>query len=229
MLKYFSADIQKKDLTTEVTGLNELESKDLTVPGDISSAAFFIVGALIVKGSRLVIREVGMNPTRTGVIEVLKRMGADIRVTDLKEGLEPVGDIEVRYSDLKGTVVEENEVPLLIDEIPVLAIAACMAEGQTLIKGIKELKVKETDRVRSITENLSKMGVRVEEEENSLIIPGSSGGFGVAELDSFGDHRIAMSAATAALASDGECIIRNTTCADTSYPNFLDDLHRVTG
>ena len=229
MLKYFSADIEKKDLSTEVMGLKELVPKDLVVPGDISSAAFFIVGALIVKGSRLLIRKVGMNPTRTGVIGVLQRMGADIRVMDLEEGLEPVGDLEVRYSDLKGTVVEEKEVPLLIDEIPVLAIAACMAEGQTVIKGITELRVKETDRVRSITENLSRMGVRVEEEGNSLIIPGRSGRFAAAELDSFGDHRIAMSAAIAALASDGECVIRNTACADTSYPNFLDDLHRVTG
>ena len=229
MLKYFSADIEKKDLSTEVMGLKELVPKDLVVPGDISSAAFFIVGALIVKGSRLLIRKVGMNPTRTGVIGVLQRMGAGIRVMDLEEGLEPVGDLEVRYSDLKGTVVEEKEVPLLIDEIPVLAIAACMAEGQTVIKGITELRVKETDRVRSITENLSRMGVRVEEEGNSLIIPGRSGRFAAAELDSFGDHRIAMSAAIAALASDGECVIRNTACADTSYPNFLDDLHRVTG
>jgi 3-phosphoshikimate 1-carboxyvinyltransferase len=229
MMKYFSADIRRDGLLTEVQGLKELISKDLVVPGDISSAAFFMVGALIVHGSHLVIREVGMNPTRTGIIEVLKRMGADIRVLDLREGLEPAGDLEVRHSDLKGTVVEEDEVPLLIDEIPILAVAACMAEGETVIKGIKELKVKETDRVKSVTENLFQMGIRAEEENNSLIIPGKSAELAAAELDSFGDHRIAMSSAIAALVSDGECVILNTACTDTSYPNFLGDLHKVTG
>ena len=227
MLEYFSADIRRKGLRTEITGLKELAPKDLEVPGDISSAAFFIVGALLVKDSCIIMRNVGLNPARSGVIDVLKRMGALIRVVDRQDNYEPSGDLEARHSRLKGTVVEEEEIPLLIDEIPVLAVAACMAEGETVIKGIKELKVKETDRVKSITENFSRLGIQVKEENNSLIIPGSAGKMNAAELDSFGDHRIAMSMAIAAMVSDGDCLIRDTACVDTSYPGFLADLEKV--
>ncbi len=227
ILEYFSADIRRKGLTTEISGPGELVPGDLEIPADISSAAFFIAGALIVKGSRLIIRNVGLNPTRIGVINVLKRMGGSIRILDLREGIEPAGDLEVRYSQLKATVVEEEEVPLLIDEIPIIAVASAMAEGTTVIKGVRELKVKETDRVRSIRENLSRMGIDAVEENGSLIIPGSSGRIRAAGLDSFGDHRIAMSMAIAALVSDGDCLIRDTACVATSYPGFLGDLEKV--
>ncbi|MBD3426197.1 MAG: 3-phosphoshikimate 1-carboxyvinyltransferase [Candidatus Omnitrophica bacterium] len=230
MMEYFCADISRKGLTTEIRGLDELVPRDLVIPGDISSASFFIVGALIVEGSRLVIRNVGMNPTRTGIVDVLKRMGADLKVLDVNKEIEPAGDIEVRSSSLKGTVVEEREIPLLIDEIPILALAAARAQGDTLIKGTGELKVKETDRVRSVTENLSRLGISIEEKEDSLVIHGRSGAnISAAELDSFGDHRIAMSCAIAGLVSDGECLIRNTSCADISYPNFLRDLQTLAG
>ena len=154
MLDYFSADIEKEGLVTKVTGKNELCAKDLTIPGDISSAAFFIVAALLVEGSELIIKGVGVNSTRIGIINVLKRMGAAIEIINEKDDYEPIADIEIKYSNLKATQVEENEIPLLIDEIPVIALAASRAEGKTIIKGIKELKVKETDRVKSIIDNL---------------------------------------------------------------------------
>jgi 3-phosphoshikimate 1-carboxyvinyltransferase len=228
MLEYFSAGIKRKGLSTEVRGLEELASRDMVVPGDISSAAFFIVAALIVKGSKLLLRNVGLNPTRTGIINVLKRMGGKINVLDCRDGVEPEGDIEVQYSDLRGTVVEEKEIPLLIDEIPVLAVAASLAEGDTVVKGIKELKVKETDRVKTVKDNLSLMGVRAGEDNNSLKITGRAAALSASELNSYGDHRIAMSMAVAALASDGTCLIRDTSCAETSYPGFLRDLEKVT-
>ena len=227
MMEYFSADITRKGLTTEITGLKELVPGDLEIPGDISSTAFFMVGALLVRDSRLIIRNVGLNPTRTGVVNVLRRMGGAIQVLDCREGFEPYGDLEIRHSRLKGTVVEAEEVPLLIDEIPILAVAAVMAEGTTVIKGVKELKVKESDRVKSIIENFSRMGIRIEEENGSLIIQGRRSEISAAGLDSFGDHRIAMSMAVAAVVSDGDCLVRNTACVNTSYPGFLADLEKV--
>ncbi len=146
---------------------------------------------------------------------------------DVREGVEPRGDIEIKHSSLKGTVIEENEVPLLIDEVPIIAVAAAMAEGITHIKGVGELKVKETDRVDSMRENLSRMGVTLEEEKGSLIIHGGPKELDKAQLDSFGDHRTAMSMAIAALASGGECLIRDVDCVNTSYPDFLQDQGRL--
>lgn len=229
ILEYFSADIDRKGLTTTVTGLKELSAKDVEVPGDISSAAFFIVGALLVKSSDIILKNVGLNSTRDGIIKVLKRMGADIEVLDVSGDVEPEGDIRVKYSNLKGTVIEAEEIPLLIDEVPVLIIAAAMADGRTEIRGISELKVKETDRVKSMRENLLKLGVEIVEEEGSLVIEGGVKRFAQADLESFGDHRIAMSMAIAALVSVGECVIRNAECADTSYPGFLRDLKALVG
>ncbi|MFH1665269.1 MAG: 3-phosphoshikimate 1-carboxyvinyltransferase [Candidatus Omnitrophota bacterium] len=227
ILEYFSADIARKGLTTEIDGLKELAPKDITVPGDISSAAFFIVGGLTVKRSDLILKDVGLNPTRDGVITVLGRMGARIDILDKRDGFEPVGDIRVRTSDLHGTVVEQKEMPLLIDEVPALIIAAVMAEGRTEIRGISELKVKETDRVKTMKDNLLRLGVEIFEEGDCLVINGGGKIFRPAELDSYGDHRIAMSMAVASLLSDGECLIKNTACADTSYPGFLKDLEKV--
>jgi 3-phosphoshikimate 1-carboxyvinyltransferase len=227
MLEHFSADIKKKGLSAEIRGLKELVPRDIVVPGDISSAAFFMVAALIVKGSKLILRDVGLNPTRSGIIDVLKRMGAKINVLDCRNGVEPEGDIEVQYSDLRGTVVEEKEIPLLIDEIPVLAVAASVAEGETVVRGIKELKVKETDRVKAVRDNLSLMGVGIEEDGNSLKITGRSAALSASELNSYGDHRIAMSMAIAALVAGGTCIVRDTSCAETSYPGFLRDLEKI--
>lgn len=229
MLEYFSADIKKDGLTTEITGQKELEAKDVEVPGDVSSAAFFVAAALLVEGSSIVLRNVGLNRTRIGVLNVLERMGGKIEASNLRGELEPMGDLEVVYSPLKGTVVEEEEIPLLIDEIPVLMVAACLAEGETIIKGISELKVKESDRVKTMIDNLSRMGCKIKEKDNSLIIYGGEKTLKCAELDSFTDHRIAMSMAIAALVSNGECLIKNVACVDTSYPGFYNDLEKVSG
>lgn len=224
MMELFSADIKRTGLTTRIKGLKEFTPRDIDVPGDISSAAFFLVGATIVEGSRLILRNVGVNPTRRGILDVLERMGADIRTLELRQGAEPSADLEARYAKLKGTTVEEKEIPLLIDEIPALAVAAATASGETVIKGVKELKVKETDRVKAIIEILRRMGAGAEERGDSLVIHGGVSVMKKAALDSFGDHRMAMIGAISALVSDGECLIRDTACVDTSYPGFLRDL-----
>ncbi|MFQ5953039.1 MAG: 3-phosphoshikimate 1-carboxyvinyltransferase [Candidatus Omnitrophota bacterium] len=228
MLEYLSADIKREGLTTSITGPKELKPKDMDIPGDISSASFFIVGALLVKSSYLILKSVGLNPTRCGIINVLKRMGGKIDILDQRGGAEPVGDLKVTSSELKGTTVEAEEIPLLIDEVPVLIVAAAMAEGETRIHGVSELRVKEADRVKSMTDNLSNLGVKIAEEGDSLIISGGCNKFGSADLNSFGDHRTAMSMAIAALVSDSECLIRNVDCVNTSYPGFLEDLEHLT-
>ncbi len=224
MLEFFGADIKREGLVTSVKCTKELGPRDIFVPGDISSAAFFVVAALIVKDSCVIIKDVGLNATRRGVLDVLKRMGANIQEKNLRDEMEPIGDLEIKFSELKGVTVEEQEIPLLIDEVPILAVAAAMAEGISVIKGIKELKVKETDRVKTIMDNLSSMGVKIREENNSLVIEGGNNSLRGCSLDSYGDHRIAMSMAVASLVSDGECEINNTECADTSYPGFMSDL-----
>lgn len=228
MLEYFSANIRKKGkLTTEVSGLKELTPKTIDVPGDMSSAAFFIAGALLIQDSNLILRNVGLNNTRKGIVDVFQRMGGDIKILDRRDDFEPRGDLEVKRSKLKGTVVNAEEIPLLIDEVPVLIISAATAEGETIINGVSELKVKETNRVKSMLHNLSKTGITIEEKEDSLIIPGGAEKFRGAVLESFGDHRTAMSMAIASLLSDGECVIQDTDCVNTSYPNFLEDLQKI--
>ena len=227
MLKYFLADIEKKDLETRITSKNKLIAKDLFVPGDISSAAFFIVGGLVIKGSCIILRNVGLNPTRIGIINVLKRMGANINILDIKDNVEPMGDLEVKYSELKGTIIEENEIPFLIDEIPILSVAALFSKGTTIIKGIKELKVKETNRVKSIMDNFLKLGVNIEEIDNNIIIEGCCKKLDILEFDSYQDHRIAMSMAILSHLTENGALIKNVKCVDTSYPGFFKDLESI--
>ena len=227
MLSHFSAGIECSGLTTKITGMKELVPADVTVPGDISSAAFFIVAASVIEASDIILRGVGLNPTRTGILDVMQRMGACIEVVEEREGVEPEGDIRVKYAELKGTVVRAEEIPFLIDEVPVLMIAALKAEGETRIYGIEELKVKESDRVKCMTENLRRMGHEIFEEKGSLVIPGLSKKLHGAEIDSYGDHRVAMSMSVAALLSEGESRIENTACVDTSYPSFMRDLEML--
>ncbi|MFH1837161.1 MAG: 3-phosphoshikimate 1-carboxyvinyltransferase [Candidatus Omnitrophota bacterium] len=230
MLSHFSADIiqEEEGLTTKIKGLKELISRDISVPGDISSAAFFIVGALLIKGSDLILKNVGINPTRTGLLKVLERMGAEIELLNFdKKTFEHSADMRICSSSLKGTVVEKEEIPSLIDEVPVLLIAALMAEGRTEIRGISELKAKESDRIKSMSDNLKAMGAVIAEENDTLITGGRSGIFKAGTLNSFGDHRIAMTMAIASLLSDGENTIKSTECVDTSYPNFLKDLGSI--
>lgn len=235
MLKFLGADIKinskKKIIWLNNTG--KLTAKNILVPGDISSAAFFLVGALIVEDSDLVIKNIGLNPTRTGIIDILKRMGACIRLDNLRttrsggnEYIEPSGDIHVKYSKLKGTVIKESEIPLLIDEVPILVVAALRAKGKTVINGIRELKVKETDRITSMRLNLEKMGAVIEEKNGALHINGPQAFKATRSIESFGDHRTAMSMAISALLPDDnqESVINDVDCVNTSYPNFFNDL-----
>ncbi|MEE9500314.1 MAG: 3-phosphoshikimate 1-carboxyvinyltransferase [Candidatus Omnitrophota bacterium] len=222
MLKFCGAKILKKHLTVSIEGKTELNGKEFFVPGDISGAAFFIAGACILEGSDITIRNVGLNPTRMGFLDTIIKMGADVSIEKrIERCLEPYGDIRVRHSKLKSIVVEEKDIPLLIDEVPVLAVLASLAEGRTVIKGIRELRVKETDRIFSMTENLKRMGVDIRAENENLIINGRKKRFMKAVLNSFKDHRTAMSAAIAALYAAGDCRIKDIECINTSFPEFF--------
>lgn len=196
------------------------------VPGDISSAAFFIVGAAMIPGSEVTIQDVGLNPTRTGLLEVLKRMGAKIKVQITQTVPEPIGNIQIWGSKLKGTGIGHQEIPSLIDELPVLMVAMALAEGESLISGAGELRVKETDRIRSMVGNLKLLGASIEELPDGSLIRGVEALRG-AVVDSFGDHRTAMSMAVASLAAKGTVTVTNTECIATSYPAFAEHFHRL--
>jgi len=229
MMEFLGADMKRKGLTSEISGSRELVSKDIKIPADVSSAAFFIVAALLIKDSRIVLRNVGLNPTRMGLINVLKKMGAKIRIFNYKNEVEPSGNLEIVHSELKAVVVEKEEIPLLIDEVPILALAALGAEGETIIRGISELKVKETDRVKTVRENFRRLGAEIKESGEDLVISGNLKKLHGAEFDSFGDHRIAMTLAVAGLLAAGESKIKDTKCVETSYPGFLEDLGKLSG
>ena len=204
----------------EVQKTESLRALSGRIPGDISSAAFFIVGASLTKGSDVTIKNVGLNSTRTGLIDVLRRMGANIEIKIENEIPEPIGTIRVRGGKLCGTRVTRDEVPALIDEIPVLMVAMSLAEGESLVSGAEELRVKETDRILAMVTNLKKAGAEIEELADGCVVMGIESLKG-AEIDSFGDHRIAMSFAIASLASKGPMRILNTDCIATSYPEFV--------
>jgi 3-phosphoshikimate 1-carboxyvinyltransferase len=228
MLELFKSDIKARRGSVVVSGLKELTSPGkIDIPGDISSAAFFMVACSIVPNSKITIKNLSLNPSRTGVITVLKRMGARIQIKNSKAnrlGLEPVGDIVARSSLLKATTVRKNEIPFLIDELPVLMVAASLAKGRTLFKGVQELRVKETDRIRSMSEGLKKMGVKI-----SVRRSGSSRDIAVdgvkqltgARVRSFGDHRTAMSMVVAGMAASGKTVIDDVSCINKSFPGFL--------
>ncbi len=226
MLKLLGADIKVKGLKVFISGKNELKAKDIVVPGDISSAAFFIVAALLLPGSKITIKNVGVNETRTGIIDILKRMGASIETKPLGDTGEPIADIRISSSDLKATVVEKDEVPRAIDELPALMVAASLAKGTTVIKGAAELRVKETDRIESMSKNLRSMGGDIKTVGDNIIIEGKDGLSG-AELSSFSDHRTAMAMAVAALGAKGESVINDTACIATSFPEFFNILKSI--
>lgn len=206
-------------LNISIHGGQRPEAKDIIVPGDISSAAFWMVAAAAIPDSQIMIRNVGLNPTRTGVIGVLLRMGAHIfDVVEHAEG-EPCGNITVRGGDLNATVIDGDEIPNVIDELPILAVAAALARGETVIRDARELRVKETDRIHAVAHNLRQMGVPVDEFDDGMAITGGAQLNG-AELDSFGDHRIAMAFAIAGMFAEGITTINNTECISTSYPGF---------
>lgn len=212
--------------TISMPGGQMPESCDFTVPGDISSAAFWLVAAAALDGSRLLIKDVGLNPTRTAILKVLSRMGAHMTEILHSTDGEPIGHVEIHGAPLKGTTLLPEEIPNLIDEIPVIAVAAALAEGDTHIRNARELRVKETDRITTTVENLRKMGADVEEFEDGMTIHGGKPLKG-AEIDSHGDHRIAMAFAIAGLFAEGETVIHHTDCINTSYPGFAHHLAAV--
>ena len=229
MLEYLGADIRVDGLTVTIKGATNLNAKSISVPGDISSATFFIIGALLLKDSELLIKDVGLNPTRTGALKVLDSMGADIIIENERLRCnEPVGDIIVKSSNLKGVKITGELIPSLIDELPALAVAATQAEGVTEISGARELRVKETDRIKAISSQLALLGATIEEKEDGMIIYGETKLKGT-EVNSFGDHRMAMSLAIAGLIADGATKIKDTECINTSFPQFIQILEKITG
>ena len=224
MLPGFGVPVQREGLRVSVTGPATLTACQVDVPGDISSAAFFLVAATILPEAFLRIEGVGLNPTRTGILEALMDMGAPIRIQDPHEvNGEPRADLQVQSGKLKGIRIEGEMIPRLIDEIPILAIAATQAEGRTEIRDAAELRVKETDRIAAIADNLRRMGVELETFDDGLAIEGPQILRG-AEIDSYGDHRIAMAFTVAGLAAQGNTLIRNADCAVISFPGFYETL-----
>lgn len=220
MLAYFRIRSIRKGDEISVHGGQMPESADFRVPGDISSAAFWIVAAAALPEAHLLIKNVGLNPTRTALLDVLIRMGAQIKDVILSEEHgEPYGNVEITGKPLRGTEIKPEEVPNLIDELPILAVAGSLAQGRTIIRNAKELRVKESDRIATVCENLRAMGVEVDEFEDGMEIKGGKPLKG-AELESFGDHRIAMAFTIAGLFAQGETVINDTDCVNTSYPGF---------
>ena len=203
------------------------ESRNFTVPGDISSAAFWLAAAAAQPGARLLVKKIGLNDTRSGVLSVLLRMGAHVHeVVEEIDQFEPSGSVEVEGGRLHGTVIEGREIPNVIDEIPILAVLGALASGQTVIRDAAELRVKETDRLTALCANLKAMGAQVEEYSDGMIITGGRPLHG-ARLPSYGDHRIAMAFAVAGLFAEGETVIEDCACIETSYPGFADTLETI--
>lgn len=226
MLEYFLLSPKKNDLTVSVYGEQMPESRDFQIPGDISSAAFWMVAAAAQPRSHIQITNVGLNETRTGIFDVLLRMGAHVREHILATEGEPIGFLEVQGAKLHGTTISGKEIPNVIDELPILAVAGALAEGRTVISNAGELRVKETDRLAAVATNLRAMGAQVTELEDGLEINGGAPLHG-ARLQSFGDHRIAMAFAVAGMFADGETIITDTECVNTSYPSFYRTLEQT--
>ncbi len=224
MLNYFGAKVTTSGTTATIEPPVKLVAKEIEVPGDISSAAYFIGAGLITPNSDILLKGIGINPTRDGLIKAVLDMGGKLTLINKRmQGLEPVADILVETSSLKGTTIEGSMIPTLIDEIPLLAVLACYADGTTIIKDAEELKVKESNRIDTMVNNLSLMGADIEATADGMIIHGGKPLHG-AVIDSKLDHRIAMSFAVAGLNSDGETIIKNSQCVDISYPTFYSDL-----
>lgn len=227
LLSAYGADIHTEGTTAILKPGNPLRGLKLTVPGDISSAAFFIAAALIIPDSEILIRNVGVNPTRDGILHVCRMMNGNVTLlNEMNESGEPTADLLIRSSALKGTTIEGSMIPTLIDELPMIAAMACFAEGTTIIRDASELKVKESNRIAVMTENLRSMGADVEETEDGMIIRGGRPLHG-AVIDSKKDHRIAMTFAVTALAAEGETEILDADCVNISYPGFYSDLYRL--
>ena len=226
MLNYFGAEITSEGTTASIRPEPVLEGRDIQVPGDISSAAYFIAAGLLTPGSEILLKNVGINPTRAGIIKVCMDMGADITLLNESTEGEPTADLLIRTSSLKGTTIEGSIIPTLIDEIPMIAVMAAFAEGTTIIRDAQELKVKESDRIAVMVDNLRRMGADIEGTDDGMIIHGGHPLHG-AVIDSHLDHRIAMSFAVAGTICDGTVEILNGECVNISYPEFYQDLYRL--
>ncbi len=227
MLGAMGADIDVNGLDITVKTTKNLSAVNVDVPGDISSAAFFMVLGAVMPNSEITITNVGVNPTRTGIIDVLKDMGADITLENMRTSAgESVADITVRSSSLKGTTIGGDIIPRLIDELPVIAVAAVFADGETVIKDAQELKVKETNRIRAVVDEFTKCGIDITETDDGMIINGGKAIHG-ADFKTYGDHRMAMSLTVLAQLADGESTLDDSDCACVSYPTFFDDFYKL--
>ena len=226
MLAGFGYPVRREGATAIISGGGRLTATTIDVPSDISSAAFFLVGASIATGSDLILNHVGVNPTRTGVIDILRLMGADIEVINQRlVGGEPVADLRVRSAPLRGIAIPEALVPLAIDEFPVLFVAAACAEGTTILTGAEELRVKESDRIQVMADGLSIIGIDAQSTEDGIVIQG--GAIAGGEVDSGGDHRIAMAFSIAALRSEGPVTVTDCDNVNTSFPGFVELASRL--
>ena len=227
MLRSFGADVQCEGKTATIYPPKKLTGQDIVVPGDISSAAYFIVAGLITPDSEITMKHVGINPTRDGLIKVCEAMGADITLSNVNDsGGEPTADITVRTSNLHGTEIGGEIIPTLIDEIPVIALLACFAEGETVIKNAEELKVKESNRIDLMVNNLKRMGADAVATDDGMIIHGGKTLTGIS-LNCKYDHRIAMTFSIAGINADGETDIEDAECVDVSYPDFYETLEKL--
>jgi 3-phosphoshikimate 1-carboxyvinyltransferase len=234
-LEEFGVPIEKTGKTVRIQGLTsgngaaKLQPRSLDVPGDLSSAVFFIAAASLFPDANLLIHNVGLNPTRTAILDVFASMGASLQMLSVRSAHgELVGDLAVKGAALKGGVIEGPQIPLVIDELPMVAALGPYTEQGIEIRDAAELRVKESDRIAAVAENLRRMGATVEERPDGLRVQGRSAGkLHGAEIEPYGDHRIAMAFAVAALAADSPSLIRDADCAAVSYPTFFDDLERV--
>ena len=241
MLAGAGVAVRRSGCDVSVTATDELDAHELIVPGDLSSAAFFIAAGVLVRGSRVVVRDVGVNWTRTGFLRILQRMGA-IVIGDLEPetgpgpdpcsgavtAVEPVSDLDVSAGPLRGTVVEPDEVPLAIDELPLVALLGCFAEGETVVRGAGELRVKESDRITAVVDGLRGLGAQIEATQDGFVVTGAGGGgLRGGAIDARGDHRMAMLGAVAGLASREGVEVVGMEAAEVSYPGFAEDLARL--
>ena len=226
MLNYLGARVTSQGTTVSIEPEPVLKARDIQVPGDISSAAYFIAAGLLTPDSQILLRNVGINPTRDGILKVCRAKGADITLLNVNEEGEPVADLLIRSSQLHGTTVEGSIIPTLIDEIPMIAVMAAFAEGTTVIRDAAELKVKESDRIAVVTEGLRRMGADIQPTEDGMIIHGGKPLQG-AKINSYLDHRIAMSFAVAGTICDGTMDIAGGDCVNISYPEFYRDLYSL--
>ncbi|WP_418424376.1 3-phosphoshikimate 1-carboxyvinyltransferase [Blautia sp.] len=226
MLNYFGAKVTSEGTTASIVPEPVLNGREIQVPGDISSAAYFIAAGLLTPGSEILLKNVGINPTRAGILKVCMDMGADITLLNESTEGEPTADLLIRTSNLKGTTIEGGIIPTLIDEIPMIAVMAAFADGTTVIRDAQELKVKESDRITVMVDNLKRMGADIEGTEDGMIIHGGKPMHGAA-IDSHLDHRVAMSFAVAGTICDGTMDILNGDCVNISYPEFYNDLYSL--